>query len=574
MLEVRGQEAVDQAADVGRLERAAFQHGVGLVQQGLDDAGIGRRAADAVFFEGLHQAGFGVARRRLGEVLLAQDVLERHALAFGQRRQLRVGFVFVVLFLVLAFLVHQQEAGIDHGGAGGAERVLRAGGQLHADGVERGRDHLAGHRALPDQLVQAAFVVAQELADLRRRAAGEGGADGFVRFLRVLGFRLVDVRFRRQVVFAVFLADHLAQLAQGFGREAGGVGTHVADQADGAFGAHGHAFVQLLRHLHGLLGGEAELARGLLLQGGGDERRRRTALAFLAHYLGHLQRAARGGLQARQRGLGGLAVGDGELLEFGAVQLHAAGVEALAFLLQLGGERPVLAADEGFDLVLAFADQAQRRRLHAAGRQPVLDLAPQDRRQVEADQVVERAPRLVGVHQVAGDLARVFHRVRDRLRGDLGEHHPVQGLALQQVLLVQDLADVPGDGLALAVRVGRQIDGVGVLGGLGDGVHVLLVLLLHLVAHREAVVDVDRAVLAGQVADMAVRRQDQEVLAQVFIDRLGLGRRLDNQQVLCHVALRKIVRYRSQSPHGAGWFFFIKAPSRGVLSSAGVGGSV
>ena len=59
------------------------------------------------------------------------------------------------------------------------------------------------------------------------------------------------------------------------------VGTHVGDEADGAF-AEIHAFIELLRQAHGALRGEAELARGFLLQRRGGERRRRIALALLA----------------------------------------------------------------------------------------------------------------------------------------------------------------------------------------------------------------------------------------------------------------------------------------------------
>src|SRR5690606_22626225 len=40
--------------------------------------------------------------------------------------------------------------------------------------------------------------------------------------------------------------------------------------------------------------------------------------------------------------------------------------------------------------------------------------------------------------------------------------------------------------------------------------------------------------LGDQVADMAVRGQDGEVLAQVLVDRLGLGRRFDDEEVLGH----------------------------------------
>ena len=61
---------------------------------------------------------------------------------------------------------------------------------------------------------------------------------------------------------------------------------------------------------------------------------------------------------------------------------------------------PVLLGLEGIDLGLAFADHAQRRTLHAPGRQPAPYLLPQQRRKIESDQVVERAARLLRVHQL------------------------------------------------------------------------------------------------------------------------------------------------------------------------------
>jgi hypothetical protein len=46
--------------------------------------------------------------------------------------------------------------------------------------------------------------------------------------------------------------------------------------------------------------------------------------------------------------------------------------------------------------------------------------------------------------------------------------------------------------------------------------------------HGEIVVGIDRAVLARQVADMAEGGQNLVALAQIFVDRLGLGGRFDD----------------------------------------------
>src|SRR5690606_26695238 len=120
--EMPGQEAADRAPDIGRLEAAAVEDHVFAVEQHLDDAGIGRRAADAVFLQRLDQAGFGEARRRFGEVLVGDDVAQRYRLADFHERQLARLVLVLGGLLVAALLVDGKEARVDDRGAGGTER--------------------------------------------------------------------------------------------------------------------------------------------------------------------------------------------------------------------------------------------------------------------------------------------------------------------------------------------------------------------------------------------------------------------------------------------------------------------
>ena len=64
--------------------------------------------------------------------------------------------------------------------------------------------------------------------------------------------------------------------------------------------------------------------------------------------------------------------------------------------------------------------------------------------------------------------------------------------------------------------------------GMGDVVDALLRLRVDLPEHLEIIVGVDRTVLGRQVADMAKGRQDLVAGAKILIDRLRLGRQLDN----------------------------------------------
>ena len=73
---------------------------------------------------------------------------------------------------------------------------------------------------------------------------------------------------------------------------------------------------------------------------------------------------------------------------------------------QVGVEAPVLLGHEGPDLPLALADQADRDRLDAAGREAAAHALPEERADLVADQPVEDAPGLLGVHPLLVDPAR------------------------------------------------------------------------------------------------------------------------------------------------------------------------
>ena len=74
-----GQEAVDDAADVGRDEAPILHLDVLAIAQRRDDRGVRRRPADTEFLERFDERGFRIARRRLREVLRALHVLQAQA---------------------------------------------------------------------------------------------------------------------------------------------------------------------------------------------------------------------------------------------------------------------------------------------------------------------------------------------------------------------------------------------------------------------------------------------------------------------------------------------------------------
>ena len=173
--------------------------------------------------------------------------------------------------------------------------------------------------------------------------------------------------------------DVLAGLGLGVVGDAGGVGTHVGDEADGALGADFDAFVEALGYAHGAADVEAEASAGLLLELAGGEGGLGVLLAFFAldrdyrplgffelghDFVGPLF-AFEGVGEVEVFTLFILAVGDADGF---AVDADEAGVEVGAGVwLEFGGYRPVLDGLEGVDLALALDDEAEGYGLDAAG---------------------------------------------------------------------------------------------------------------------------------------------------------------------------------------------------------------
>ena len=345
--------------------------------------------------------------------------------------------------------------------------------------------------------------------------------------LRVLGLGLVLAWRVRNIVGAIVLADHPPDGIDRLAIHVDAVGPHIGNQTDG-FAADVDALVESLREPHGVRRCEAELAACFLLHSGGGKRRRRVAPGRPCLNRGD---AEGGRLQSRLEGLG-LGTGtDIEPGDFLAVCADQARLERLvAWRRQRGHQRPVFARDELLDLEFPVTNKPQRHRLHPTGGTCAGELSPQHRREREADKVVECPAGEVGVDQCAIDRTRVFHGVQHRLLGDGVEHHPLDGLLLKCLFLLEHLQHVPGDGLALPVRVGRQDQLVGAFDRPGDVVEPLLGLVIDLPDHAEIGLGVDRAVLGRQVPDVAERSQHLVPRAEILVDGLGLGWRLRLRQ--------------------------------------------
>ena len=339
------------------------------------------------------------------------------------------------------------------------------------------------------------------------------------------GAGLVDVGLLRQVLGGVVVRDHRAHGLQSFVGDAGGVGSDVGDQTLTALAGDFHALVELLGDLHGLLGGEAQLAAGLLLEVRGGEGcgGELAALALLDD--GHAERRVPAGVH---HGLGLLLV-----VQLGLVAAEAG--EASADLRLADGEGrgdgPVLLGHEDIDLLLAVADHLRGHRLHAACAQALLHLAPEQRADLVADQAIQHASGLLGVDQIHVDGAGALHRRLHGLGRDLVEFDA----AGRGLVDAQDVRQMPGDCLTLAVRVSREVDLGGAAGLLADAVENLAATADGDVFRLEAVFHVYADLRLGHVAHVPLRGFDLVTPAQKFADGLGLCGRFDDNELVCHV---------------------------------------
>ena len=259
------------------------------------------------------------------------------------------------------------------------------------------------------------------------------------------------------IFLAVGTLDVLGSPCARLIRYAQRVGTHVGDKAHGALAGDLHALVELLRDHHRAARGHVELPRSLLLEGRGDEGRRGRALLF-----GFFDARDRecAGLQLVQNGLHILLAGKLALLRVAVVMGRKAA--RLADAAEIHIQRPVFLRLEGADLVFPVDDQTRGDRLHAAGRQTLADLPPQQRAELIADDAVEHAPRLLRVDEILVDGARGLNGLAHHVARNFIERHAVR-LVVRDV---QQIFQMPRDGLALAVRVSCEVDIRAFRGGL------------------------------------------------------------------------------------------------------------
>ena len=194
---------------------------------------------------------------------------------------------------------------------------------------------------------------------------------------------------------------------------------------------------------------------------------------------------------------------------------------AAVTLAELGFDCPVFLRHKGFDRRLALTDQTQRYRLYPASRTRAGKLAPQHRRNRKPDQIVQRAACPVGVNQFGVQFARLRHRGKDGVFRHFVENNPLDRLVLHQPLVLQQFKNMPADGFPFTVRVGGKDQPVSRPKRRGDFPDAFFRPAGNLPLHCKIFVGKNGAILARQVADMPITRQNLVVITKVAVDCFG-----------------------------------------------------
>jgi hypothetical protein len=305
-----GTKALFSSLDIS----AALQH--------FDDGGVGGGAANAQLFELLDQTGFGVARRRLGEMLGGMTTPFSRAILSPSVTGGRRTSSFIGGQIVGILEIDFQEAVKQQDGTGGAQGGLAAFVGRHQCWLGRTRPIPSGWRGCASRSSHTGEARRGRGTGRRPPACGAvGGADGLVRFLRVLGFGLILARGIGQVFSAPCVADQPRACSIASATASHAVGTHIGNQTD-SFATKADTFIELLRADAWCGLRQCPACGGLLLQGGGGERGCGIALDGFV-----LNAAAKElpGLMARTASLAAASLPRLKLVELLAVEVGEAG---------------------------------------------------------------------------------------------------------------------------------------------------------------------------------------------------------------------------------------------------------
>ena len=284
-----------------------------------------------------------------------------------------------------------------------------------------------------------------------------------------------------------------------------------------------NAFIERLRHHHGLLGSKGQLIDRLLLHGGCRKGRLRPSLLLLLRHGGDEGVLL---LEHSQHRIGLFLIVELRLLPVHVGEARLEGVIVRGPVLALYG--PVFLRMEGFDLLFPLADEAHRHGLHAPCGEAAVDLLPQPGGELVPHEAVQHAPGLLGIHTVLVDRAGMGHRFPDGRGRDLmeGNAHIVRGIHVQQP------GQMPRNGFPFAVGVRCEKDVAGLVGFLLQFLDDRFPAVCIDVLRRKAVVDIHAEGALRQIPQMAHGGHHLVVRSEDALDGPRLCRRFHHDEAL------------------------------------------
>ena len=425
----------DRHAELARLAGVVLEV-LALIER-IDDARARGLGAEAALLHLLDELALAVARGRLG--LLGGEV---HRLDVAHVADVELGKLVVLLE---AIGVDGAEAGLgehvargDEGLAGHIERDLGA--------LDGRRPHEGGEEAARDQVVELPRR-GLELVGVGRARGVDGRVVGRLLFAAGGGeLGLAKKRLAGRGVLRHLGDGAHAVLEVERARVDGVVHAGIRDEA---------VHIEALGQAHGSRGADALGRRGGL-EARGVEGHGRALSAALA--LDVLDRGLMGMGDLAPGGVGGVLLPEAAL---GVGDLEGVG----ARVRRLARDHPVVVGHKGHALALALDHEGERRGLDTAGRAGVAQAAEARRGEVArkdgAPDEVDVLAALAGVGEVLVEVDEVREGVVDLGLGEGGVARAGNG---HVGVHVADLAQgVGADKLALAVEVGADHDGIGLL---------------------------------------------------------------------------------------------------------------
>ena len=211
--------------------------------------------------------------------------------------------------------------------------------------------------------------------------------------------------------------------------------------------------------------------------------------------------------------------------------------------LRFHGNVPIFFGNKGFNILLTHDHHACGNALHAPRGKALFHLGPQQRADFIAHQAVQHTACLLRIHPAHINGTGILNGVLDGALGNLMELNAARLLQIH----AQHLAQVPGDGFPLAVRVGCQINfrsGARFLADAGQNVSAAA---NGNVFQCKVMIHVHPDLGLGQVAHMSLGGFHLVALAQILGNGARLGGRLHDNQFLLASSHAAFLRFSNSA---------------------------